>query len=168
MLNNINSVYILRRVITYIDEGRKLELIIYNKKMQKKLEISLTNYKFFSSKYKIGEKNGKGQEFFGANDEMVFEGEYKNGKRNGKGKEYDYHGNLRFEGQYLNGKRNGKGKEFDNYGDIKFEGQYLNGKRSGKGKEFYSNGKIQFEGEYVNGNRLIGKEYEKMEKIFRK
>ena len=144
-----------------------MELIIYNRKMQKKLEISLINYKFFSSKYKIGEKNGKGQEFFGANDEMVFEGEYKNGKRNGKGKEYDYHGNLRFEGEYKNGKRNGKGKEYDYEGKLTFEGEYVNGKRNGKGKEFYWYGKIKFEGEYLNGDRLIGKEYEEYRENFK-
>ena len=105
MLNNIKSIYFLRIIMTYIEEGKKLELIMYNKNIQNKLEIGIINYQFFSGKYKIIDKNGKNQVFFGANDEMIFEGEYLNGKRNGKGKEYDYLGNLIFEGEYLNGKR---------------------------------------------------------------
>ena len=164
MLNNIKSIYFLRLIMTYIKEGKKLELIMYNKNIQNKLEIGLINYKFFSGKYKIVDKNGNNQVFFGANDEMIFEGEYVNGKRNGKGKEYDYYGNLIFEGEYLNG--NGKGKEyyFDN---LIFEGEYLNGKRNEKGKEYDYKGNLIFEGEYLNGNRSIGKEYEKNGKNFK-
>ena len=107
MLNNIKSIYFLRLIMTYIKEGKKLELIMYNKNIQNKLDIGLINYKFFSGKYKIVDKNGNNQVFFGANDEMIFEGEYVNGKRNGKGKEY-YDGDLIFEGEYLNGKRKSK------------------------------------------------------------
>ena len=88
MLNNIKSIYFLRIIMAYIEEGKKLELIMYNKNIQNKLEIGIINYQFFSCKYKIIDKNGKNQVFFGANDEMIFEGEYLNGKRKGKGKEY--------------------------------------------------------------------------------
>ena len=71
----------------------------------------------------IGDKNGKGKEYFcnatyydscGYYDYLMFEGEYKNGKRNGKGKEYCKCGKIIFEGEYLNGK---KGRE-SNYEGI--------------------------------------------------
>ena len=97
MLNNIKSIYFLRTIMTYIEEGKKLELIMYNKNIQNKLEIGIINYQFFSGKYKILDKTGTSQVFFGANDEMIFEGKYVNGKRNGKGKEYDYDGYLIFD-----------------------------------------------------------------------
>ena len=71
--------------------------------MQHKMDISLVNYKFKSVKYIIYEENGKGKEFSGYDDDILFEGEYSNGKRNGKGKEYDIKGNLKFEGNYVNG-----------------------------------------------------------------
>jgi len=77
--------------------------------MQNILDISLINYKIFSGRYIIFEKNGTGKEYDGYNDKLIFEGEYLHGKRNGKGKEY-YFGDLIFEGEYINGKRNGKGK----------------------------------------------------------
>ena len=166
MLDNIKSIYFLRIIMTYIEEGKKLELIMYNKNIQNKLEIGLINYKFFSGKYKIVDKTGKSQVFFGANGEMIFEGKYVNGKRKGIGKEYDYNGSLIFEGKYRNGKRNGKGKEYNEDGKLIFEGEYLNGKRNGKGKEYDNYGNIKFEGEYLDGNKLIGKEYGKKRKNF--
>ena len=76
--------------------------------MQIKFDITLNNYKFYSGKYIIyEEKNmkGKGKEFIGKSDVLIFEGEYLNGERNGKGKEYYDDGKLLFEGEYLNGKR---------------------------------------------------------------
>ena len=42
------------------------------------LNISLINYKFFSERYIIFEKNGKGKEYNKYNDTLVFEGEYLN------------------------------------------------------------------------------------------
>ena len=135
MLDNIKSLYFIRKLLSYIKEKKKLELIIYNKNIQKNFDIDITNYKFLSGRYKIVDKNRKGQEFYGSNDVLAFEGEYKNGKRNGKGKEYNINGNLIFEGEYKNGKRNGKGKEYSTDGDLIFEGEYKNGKRNGKGQE---------------------------------
>ena len=102
MLKNTKSIYILKKLFTFIDERTKLDLIKYNKNIQNIINISLINYKFFSQRYIIFEKNGKGKEY-NKNDSLIFEGEYLNGKRNGKGKEY-YFGKLIFEGQYLKGK----------------------------------------------------------------
>jgi len=42
MLDNINSVYILRKILSYMDEGKKLELIAYNKNIQNKLKIGIS------------------------------------------------------------------------------------------------------------------------------
>ena len=176
---SIKSLYILKDIFSFLSENQKLNIIIYNKHIQKKLDINIQDYKRISGKYKEGEKNGKGKEYNISTNIMIFEGEYLNGKRNGKGKEYNYNDKLKFGGEYLNGKRNGKGKEYYYNGVLKYEGEYLNGKRwngkgynikseidfkidegNGKGKEYKNNGKLVFEGEFLNGERNgKGKEY---------
>ena len=87
MFDNINSSFLIKTIFSLLDERIILELVKYNKKLQEKIDISLICYKVYSGKYKIGEKNGKGQEFYRCNDKLLFDGEYLNGKRNGKGKE---------------------------------------------------------------------------------
>jgi len=153
------SKYVLKDTLfSFLSEKKKLEIIIYNKDLQKKLDINIGNYKRISIRYRVGERNGKGKEY-NYDDILLFEGEYLNGKRNGKGKEYDYDGKLLFEGEYLNGKKNGKGKKYHSNGKILFEGEYLNGLKNGKGKEYDYDGKLLFEGEYLNEMRSIkGKE----------
>ena len=154
-----------------------LDIIKYNKTLQKRNNLSLINYKSFSDKYIYLEskEKGKGKEYNKYGD-MIYEGEFLSGKRNGKGKEFKKNGLIRYEGEFLRGKRNGKGKEYYYYDySIKFEGDYLNGNpwngnfkfcfesyelKNGKGfvKE-YVDGLI-FEGEYLNGKRNgKGKEY---------
>ena len=176
MLKNIKSSYFIKLIYTFVDEEQKLKLVKYNKSIQKNLNISIINYKFFSGRYIIYESNGFGKEYNGYDDTLIFEGEYLNGQRHGKGEEYFLHGKIKFEGEYLNGKRNGKGKEYDwengklkfegeylygkNWnGEILFEGIYLNNKRNGKGKEFYQDAKLEFEGEYLNNKEWIGNRY---------
>ena len=166
MLENSKSIYFIKKLFTFVDEKTKLDIIKYNKNMQNIMDINLINYKFYSKKYIIFEENGKGKEYDGYYNILLFEGEYLNGKRNGKGKEFYYNGKLKFEGEYLNGEKwngigynndniiyslkNGKGfiKEYYDNGKLEFEGEYLNGKRKGKGKEYHCNGKLRFEGEY--------------------
>ena len=167
MLKNTKSIYFIKRLFTFVGEKNKLDIIKYNKNMQNILDISIINYKFFSDRYIIFEKNGKGKEY-DEYDTLVFEGEYLNGKRNGKGKEYYYNGDLLFEGEYLNGQRNGKGKEYNNKGNLLFKGDYLNGNKwngngydnnnnivytlkDGKGviKEYQACGRLKFEGIYL-------------------
>ena len=142
MLKNIKSLYLIKFLFSYITEKQKLQLIKYNINLQKSLDITLFNYKYFTGKYIIYDDESKktGKEYLSVSDVLVFEGEYLKEKKNGKGKEYSFFtGVLLFEGEYVNGKRNGKGKEYeDGYGKLKFEGEYLNGKRNGKGKEYYS------------------------------
>ena len=128
MLENVNSIYIIKFLFSFLNDKRGLEIVKYNKKAQNILDLSIKNYKLFSDCYLILDKNGIGKEYFIHNNRLKFEGKYLNGKRNGFGKEYNG-----FEGEYLNGKRNGKGKEYSG-NDLIFEGEYKNNKRwSGKG-----------------------------------
>jgi len=114
-LNSIKSSYILNEIFTFINEKQKLNMVIYNKQLQKMLDVGIRRYQKISGKYKEGKKNGKGKEYIVNTNKLIFEGEYKNGKRNGKGKEYNYEGKVVFEGEYKDGKRNGNGKEYDVY-----------------------------------------------------
>ena len=144
--------YVLKDILfSFLSEKQKLEIIIYNKDLLNKLDISIEDYKRISKRYRVGERNGKGKEYY-YNGELKYKGEYLNGKRNGKGKEYNYYGELEYEGEYLNGKRNGKGKEYYNYDKIKFKGEYLNGKRwNGKFKVLNYFHELEYEGYYING-----------------
>ena len=163
---DIKNFYNIKRIFSFLDHKEKLKMIIYNKKLQKKLGVGIQDYKNISGRYKIDEKNGKGKEYTLNTNKLIFEGEYLNGKRNGEGKEYYLYGELKFEGEYLKGERwhgkgynkngivdleikngSGKGKEYYNNGNLEFEGEYLNGRRKGKGKEYYENGKLKFDGE---------------------
>ena len=111
MLSNIKSYYIIKIVFTYLNEKQKLLPIKYNKSLQKDIDISLINYKYFKGIYIIYEANGIVKEYDGHDDKLIYEGEYLNGQRNGKGKEYDYDGNFLFKDDYLNVKGKGLGKK---------------------------------------------------------
>ena len=113
LLKNIKSTDVFENLFSCLNEKIKLKTIKYNKHLQGNININLINYKFFSEKYIIYEKNGKGKEYSGYSDDLEFEGEYLNGQRNGKGKEFYSNGKLKFEGEYLKGQSlNGKGKEY--------------------------------------------------------
>ena len=179
LIRNIKSLYNFEIILSYIEQSKKLKIIIYNKQLQEKIGVNIEDYKAISKRYKKGKKNGKGSEYILGKNTLIFEGEYINGKKNGKGKEYYDDGKLKFEGEYFNGKKNGKGKEYYDSGKLKFEGEYLNDlKWNGKGydifnnniyelkdgngkvKEYNSKGKLKFDGEYLNGKRNgKGKEY---------
>ena len=126
---SIKSLYILKDIFSFLSKNKKLQIIIYNKHLQKLFDINIEDYKKIKGIYKEGEKNGKGKEFDISTNIMIFEGEYLNGKRNGKGIEYDYNGKLKFEGEYINGESNGKGKEYYTIGKLKFEGEYKKWKK---------------------------------------
>jgi len=90
----IKSIYILNEVFLFINYETKLNIIKYNKNLQKQFDINLETYKKISGKYKVDGINGYGKEYKLICDHcLVFEGEYLNRKRNGKGKEYDRYGN---------------------------------------------------------------------------
>ena len=77
-MKRIKSLYFLKIVFSFSDEKQKLKIIKYNKNLQRSLNISLINYKFFSGKYIIYESDGRGKEYDGYSDELRFEGEYLN------------------------------------------------------------------------------------------
>ena len=170
-MKNINSSYIVKSVFSIVNDKMKLKLILYNKKLQKKIDINITNYKIFSGKYKIlkfeAEYLNDGKTVIGKeydSNKLIFEGEYLNGERNGKGKEYYNNGILEYEGEYIyNKKWNGKGYDensnitelIDGKGYYKSNIVYelMNGK--GSIKEYDEYGSIIFEGEYINEKRNI-------------
>ena len=88
MLEGIKVSLIKQKIFFCLKEKIKLELVKYNKKLQKQIKIELINYKFLSQKYIIFETNKKGKEYDSYYGELIYEGEYLNGKRNGKGREY--------------------------------------------------------------------------------
>ena len=98
MLKNIKSSYFSIIIFYFLDEKVKLQLIKYNKSFQKKLDIKIINYKFFSGKYIIYESHTKGKEYYGYFDKLIYERKYLKGKKHGKGKEYDLNGTVIFEG----------------------------------------------------------------------
>ena len=111
MLKNILSEYFIKKFFLNVNEKLKLEIMKYNKNLQRLNDISLKNYRRFSDNYIFFISKGNGKEYnkYG---NIIYEGEFLNGKRNGKGKEYDARGNLKYDGEFLKGERNGKGKEY--------------------------------------------------------
>ena len=180
MLDSIKSIYFLKMIFLNLEEALKLDIVRYNKRLQKKIDLSLKNYKEFTNRYIEYSSKTSGIEY-NNEDRVVYNGGFFNGKRNGNGREYNVKEVKIFEGEYLKGKKwngkfffkketyelkNGKGyiKEYI-YNDfnyiIKYVGEYLNGKRNGKGKEFAKHKKLIYEGEYLNGKRNgKGKEYD--------
>ena len=77
-LGDIKSSYIIKEVLLFLNERLKLNLIMYNKQLQKLLGVDIKTYKKISGKYKIIEKNGKGKEYIIDENILIFEGEYKN------------------------------------------------------------------------------------------
>ena len=67
-------------IFPFLDEKRKLKIIRYNKELIKILEVTISDYRKISGKYKIGKKNGKGEEY-NLKDILIFEGNYLNGKK---------------------------------------------------------------------------------------
>ena len=53
MLKDIKSSYFIKLIFVYEDERQKLKLVKYNKNLQKNIDISIINFKFFSGKYII-------------------------------------------------------------------------------------------------------------------
>ena len=109
-IDNIKSPFIIKDIFSLLNENKKLNIIIYNKKLQNLLEVDIERYKNISGRFIEGEKNGKGKEYELKTNILLFEGEYLKWKRNGKGKEYYYNGKLLYEGEYLNGKEMEKEK----------------------------------------------------------
>ena len=95
-IEKIRSSIILKRIFSLLWKNKKLDLIIYNKKLQGKFGLNIDDYKKASKKYKKIEINGKGKEYLLDTNIVIFEGEYLNGKKNGKGKEYYPDNKIKF------------------------------------------------------------------------
>ena len=87
-IKDIKSSFIIKDLFLFLSEKQRLNVIIYNKELKKLLSVDINDYKKLSSKYIIGDKNGKVREYSINSNKLIFEGEYLNGKRNGKGREY--------------------------------------------------------------------------------
>ena len=153
-INDVKSNFILKLIFSPLTEYIKLDLINYNKAIQKRLNISIENYKNRCKIKIIGKRNGKGKEYDLNTDKLVFEGEYLNGRRNGKGIEYNIVREIKFEGEFLNGKKI-EGKGYNKNNKIVFTLE-----RNGKGEEYYHNGNLLFKGEYIHGKRWNGTGYD--------
>ena len=68
--------------------SKKLDLVCYNKSLQKSLFLNIENYKRESRKIKKGDRNGYGKINLANENILLFEGQYSDGKKNGYGKEY--------------------------------------------------------------------------------
>ena len=136
---SIKSNLIMKTIFSFVKPKKKLQLIKHSKTLQKKIFMSIEDYKKYTGlNIKKGRKDNI--KIFSYNTNiLLFNGKYLNGKKNGKVKEYNKKGELIFEGEYLNGKKNGKGKEYYGHNHLIFEGEYLNDKIwNGKGYNYYS------------------------------
>ena len=81
LTRDIKSSYYFDMIFSFLEQRKKLNMIIYNKNLQKIVGVNIKDYKKISGRYKIGEKNGKGSEYTLNTNNLIFEGEYLNGKR---------------------------------------------------------------------------------------
>jgi len=157
MISNISSKYCLEFIFSFIEEKKKLSIIIYNKDLQNRINRNINFYKGVSQNILKIDKNGIGK-IYDFRGELMFEGEYSNKKKNGKGKVYSA-GRLFFEGEFKDGKRNGYGKQYNpRFSSLKlvYEGEYKDGKMNGKGKEYDRYSNIIFDGYYLKDKRWNG------------
>ena len=63
-IESIKSLYILKYIFSFLSEKQKLKIIIYNKDIQKKLDINIENYKRIRGIYREIDRNGKGKEYY--------------------------------------------------------------------------------------------------------
>ena len=59
---NIKSSYIIKTILSFLTEKQKLNMIIYNKELQKIYLVDIEDYKRIKGIYKEGRRNGKGKE----------------------------------------------------------------------------------------------------------
>ena len=106
MLKNIKSKYILKFIFSKTKEKIQLNIIKYNKVIQTKLDINITNYKNISRKYIVYENKEKAKIYNVDTNKIIYEGNVlKGGIKNGYGIEYDNYGGVIFKGEFLKGKR---------------------------------------------------------------
>ena len=62
-IKDIKSSFIKNRIFSFIYKKQKLDMIIYNKELQRMLSVDIKDYEKISGKYIIKEKLGKGKEY---------------------------------------------------------------------------------------------------------
>ena len=117
ILNQIKSLYIIKKVMLFLHQNKKLGLIKYSNYWLNKFNLNIEDIKKASQKYRIIDENNFLKEYLLDTNILIFKGEYLNKKRNGKGKEYHYNGRLKFDGDFINGKKM-NGREYDNKGNL--------------------------------------------------
>ena len=163
LISSIKSNLVMKKIFSHLNLESKLNIIKFNKTIQKKINISLEDYKKKANgRYRVKRHKGVVKIYSENGNVLLFRGKYLNEKKNGKGKEYNEYGELIYEGEYKNGKRNGKGKEYDGEGNLIFEGEYLNGKKW-KGRGYNKYGELVIK-KYLNSKYYNSREYEIMEK----
>ena len=60
---DIKSFYMIKNIFSFLDYKKELEIIKYNKQLQKKFKLNINDYKKGSGKYIIEDKNRKGKEY---------------------------------------------------------------------------------------------------------
>ena len=75
MLKKIKSTYFSKNVFSYLNERIKLNIIKYNKALQKIANINIINYKIFTRSYIIIEKNEKIKIYNSYTNQLLLEGE---------------------------------------------------------------------------------------------
>ena len=62
-IRDIKSFFIIKIIFSFLSEKQKLNMLMYNKELQKKFLFDIEDYKIINGKYKIGKKTGKGKEY---------------------------------------------------------------------------------------------------------
>ena len=158
LLKNINSNYILIQIFSFLEKGQELTVISYNKSLQKKLEVTIEDFKNVSGSYIITKRDDIGWEehdwiFTQETNHAIFKGKIINGLKEGRGIEFYYNKRKKFEGKYHKGiKTDGIG--YDNLGNMIYE------IKDNKVIEIYNNGNFVFKGNYRNGKKWDGIGYD--------
>ena len=61
MLQKIRATYFYKKIFIHIDDKIKLDLLKYNKSLQKQLDISLNDYRIFSGNISYTKEKEKGK-----------------------------------------------------------------------------------------------------------
>ena len=76
ILMNIKSLFIVKKITSFIKESKKMEIIKCCKKLQKHWKIDIDDYKRVSGKYIKFEEDGTITEYIINSNIVIFKGEY--------------------------------------------------------------------------------------------
>ena len=86
LFKNINSYHLLLYILSFIEKRRSLDIISHNKRIQKKIKLTLEDYKNISGKYIKHEREKLGFEEYDwvytkDTNYIIFKGKYFRGKK---------------------------------------------------------------------------------------